>query len=138
MSLARAQYYAHAQNQFWPLIGDVIGADLRVLPYEQRLAALLHHRIGLWDVVAEAHRHGSLDGNIRDHAPNDLAALLARLPDLQAIGFNGGTSARIGRKSLADIAPPPDLIALPSSSPAYTRPYAEKLDSWLKLRAYLD
>ena len=136
-SLARGQYYAHPQNQFWSLLGTVIGAELRALDYGNRLEALLSHRIGLWDVVAEARRDGSLDGNIRDHAPNDLAALVAKLPDLRAIGFNGGTAARIGSRQLGGIARPPTLLPLPSSSPAHTRPFGEKLEDWLKLRTYL-
>lgn len=136
-SLARGQYYANPQNQFWLLLGAVIGADLRALDYADRLDALLSHRIGLWDVVAEARREGSLDGNIRDHAPNDLAALTKTLPDLRAIGFNGGTAARIGGRQLAGIGRPMALLPLPSSSPAHTRPFAEKLEDWLALRAYL-
>jgi hypoxanthine-DNA glycosylase len=136
-SLARGQYYAHPQNQFWRLLGAVIGAELRALEYPDRLEALLSHRIGLWDVVAEARRDGSLDGNIRDHAPNDLAALATTLPDLRAIGFNGGTAARIGGRQLGGIEKLPILLPLPSSSAAYTRPFGEKLEDWLKLRAYL-
>jgi hypoxanthine-DNA glycosylase len=128
---------SRAQNQFWRLLGAVIGAEIRVLDYADRLEALLSHRIGLWDVVAEARRDGSLDGNIRDHAPNDLAALAETLPDLQAIGFNGGTAARIGARQLGGIGKLPELIPLPSSSPAHTRPFAEKLEDWLKLRTYL-
>ena len=136
-SLARGQYYAHPQNQFWLLLGAVIGQDLRSLGYEVRIEALLSHRIGLWDVVAEARRDGSLDGNIRDHAPNDLAALVAMLPDLRAIGFNGGTAGRIGGRQLAGSESIPARLHLPSSSPAFTRPFIEKLEDWLKLRTYL-
>jgi hypoxanthine-DNA glycosylase len=136
-SLARGQYYAHPLNQFWSLLGAVIDTDLRALDYPARLEALRARRIGLWDVVAEARRLGSLDGNIRDHAPNDLVGLVAALPDLRAIGFNGGTSARIGRKQLQHVADPPHLVALPSSSPAYTRPFEEKKAEWMRLREYL-
>jgi hypoxanthine-DNA glycosylase len=136
-SLARGQYYAHPMNQFWALLGAVIDADLRALDYEARLAALLAHRIGLWDVVAEARRQGSLDGNIRDHAPNDLVGLVETLPELRAIGFNGSTSARIGSRQLQPPSVPAQLIGLPSSSPAYTRPFEEKKSEWMKLRAYL-
>ncbi|MEA3270706.1 MAG: DNA-deoxyinosine glycosylase, partial [Pseudomonadota bacterium] len=53
-SLAQSQYYAHKQNQFWRLAGEVIGQDLPGMEYAARLQVLLAHRIGLWDVVAEA------------------------------------------------------------------------------------
>src|SRR6187431_3107867 len=118
VSLARQRYYAHPQNQFWRLIGSVIERDLVPLPYEARLEALLEAGVGLWDTVAAATRQGSLDADIRLHEASDLAALAATLPALRAIGFNGGTSARIGRKQLAGVTALA-LIDLPSSSPAY-------------------
>jgi hypoxanthine-DNA glycosylase len=137
VSLARQRYYAHPQNLFWRLIGAVIGRDLVPLPYEARLETLLEARVGLWDTVAAATRKGSLDADIRLHQASDLAALARALPDLRAIGFNGGTSARIGRKQLADH-DGPALIDLPSSSPAYASlSFEKKRDAWLALRAYL-
>ena len=137
VSLAEGRYYAHPQNQFWRLIGGVIGRDLAPLDYEARLKGLLDARIGLWDTVAAATREGSLDADIRLHEASDLAALAATLPDLRAVAFNGGTSARIGRKQLEGVAGL-DLVALPSSSPAYASlPFERKREAWLGLRAYL-
>ncbi len=136
VSLARQRYYAHPQNQFWRLIGAVIGRELAPLDYDARLDALLAAGVGLWDTVAKASREGSLDANIRLHATSDLKSLTATLPELRAVAFNGGTSARIGRRELAEsegIA----LVDLPSSSPAYTLPFADKLARWLALRDYL-
>ncbi len=135
-SLARAQYYANPRNHFWRLIGAAIGADLAALPYEQRLGRLLEARVGLWDSVGSATRTGSLDGNIRLQSANALRELAAGLPELQAIAFNGGTSARIGAKALGED-PPWALLPLPSSSPAYTLPFERKLEAWLGLRNYL-
>ncbi|HYW16517.1 MAG TPA: DNA-deoxyinosine glycosylase [Allosphingosinicella sp.] len=135
-SLAGAQYYANPRNHFWRLIGAVTGVDLAALPYEARLAALLEARVGLWDTIGSAIRSGSLDAAIRDHRANDLADLAARLPELRAVGFNGGKSAALGRSQLAG-RPDLALIPLPSSSPAYTRPFDEKLAEWMKLAPYL-
>ena len=137
VSLAQQRYYAHPQNQFWRLIGAVIERDLVPLAYEDRLEALIEARIGLWDTVAAATRKGSLDSDIRLRAASDLAALAATLRNLRAIAFNGGTSARIGRRQLADVTGI-DLIDLPSSSPAYAmRRFDQKLEIWIWLRAYL-
>ncbi len=137
VSLERQQYYAHKQNQFWRLIGAVIERDLVDLPYERRLEALLAAHVGLWDTVAAATRAGSLDADIRLHEASDLAALASTLPELRAIAFNGGTSARIGRRQLAGTEGFA-LIDLPSSSPAYASlPFARKRDAWRALRAYL-
>ncbi|MGE5723314.1 MAG: DNA-deoxyinosine glycosylase [Sphingomonadales bacterium] len=135
-SLAEQRYYANPRNHFWTLLGEVIERDLVALDYPDRLQALLDARIGLWDVVESAGREGSLDANIRGHRPNRLADLAASLPGLRALGFNGGTAAKIGRGQLpgpAGIA----LVALPSSSPAYTLPLAEKRLRWLQLRRWL-
>lgn len=134
-SLRAAQYYGHPRNQFWRLIGAVIGADLHTLSYPDRLAALRSAGIGLWDVVGSARRRGSLDAAIRDHAANDLPALIRELPELAAIAFNGGTAARLGRKALDDVAL--TLVDLPSSSPAYTLSFEAKLDRWARLSAFI-
>ena len=140
-SLAQSQYYAYRHNQFWRLAGEVIGRDLPGMDYDARLQALLAHRLGLWDVVAEAKREGSLDSKIRGHAGNDLSSLIASLPNLTVIAFNGGTAARIGLKLLGDVFGKTGdrhaIVKLPSSSPAYTVPYAQKRDAWLDLRAWL-
>lgn len=136
-SLKAQRYYAHPQNRFWHLTGAVIGReDLPALDYEARLAALLAAGVGLWDTVASALRSGSLDAAIREaeHAP--LIELAAALPRLRAVGFNGKTSARIGRAQLAgtDLA----LLDLPSSSPAHAAmSFAAKRDRWLELQEFL-
>lgn len=135
-SLAKAQYYAHPRNQFWRLLGAVIGADLVPLAYRERLEALLGARVGLWDVVASASRRGSLDGAIRGHSANDLRALVEGLPALRAVAFNGGTSARVGQRELGaegGFA----RIMLPSSSPALTTAFEAKRARWLALRDFL-
>ncbi|MFM0035198.1 DNA-deoxyinosine glycosylase [Paraburkholderia strydomiana] len=130
-SLAHGQYYAHKQNRFWHLVGDVIGANLSAMEYDERLRTLLEHRIGLWDVVAEARRSGSLDSNIRDHASNDLVGLIGTLPELACVAFNGGTAAKIGERALGERASGYRMLRLPSSSPAHaTIPYAAKLEIW--------
>jgi hypoxanthine-DNA glycosylase len=136
VSLAQGRYYAHPQNQFWRLIGGVIGRDLVALDYEARLEALLDARVGLWDTVAAATRKGSLDADIRLNRASDLAALAATLPTLTAIGFNGGTSAKIGRLQLQGVSNLA-LVDLPSSSSAYTLALERKLERWRGLAAYL-
>ena len=137
-SLAQARYYAHPQNHFWPLIGAVIEADLVRLDYPARLAALLQARVGLWDVVASARRAGSSDAAIRDHDANDLSALVAALPALRAVAFNGGKAHTIGARALAGVAPSIERVALPSSSPLHTVGLAAKLPHWLALRRFLE
>ena len=136
-SLDSAQYYANPQNRFWKLMSAVTGRELLELAYPARLQALKEAGVGLWDVVAEAHREGSLDSDIRNRADNDLAALAASLPHLVTIAFNGGTAAKLGVKALGPLAARYRIVQLPSSSPAYTLAYAEKLRAWEVLRQVL-
>ncbi len=135
-SLAERQYYAHPTNQFWRLLGAVIDRPLALLPYDQRLAALRAAHIGLWDAIHSAERRTSSDGDIREARPHDLAALVATLPDLRMIGFNGGKAAAIGRRQLPPL-PGVTLIDLPSSSAAHTIAFDAKLARWQALRAAL-
>lgn len=135
-SMKAAQYYAHPQNGFWRLIGGVIDRDLVALPYEDRLEALKAAGVGLWDVIASAERPGSLDAAIRSPEAADLRGLIASLPDLRAVAFNGATAAKTGRRVLAGL----EGFArfdLPSSSPAHTRPIVEKAEAWSVLKPVL-
>lgn len=135
-SLAERRYYAHPQNQFWRLLGHAIGRDLASLDYDARLDALLAAGVGLWDVVASAHRTGSTDAAIRDHATNDLPTLADSLPRLRAIAFNGATALQVGRPLLG--ARSLELVALPSSSALHTIGVAAKQPAWDALAAFID
>lgn len=134
-SLAAGQYYAHPRNQFWPLLSALWGAespapgaDLRALPYAQRLALLQARGLALWDVYASCERQGSLDSAIRAAQPNDLAGLIRQLPALQAVAHNGAESAKAMRQLQALGLP---LYRLPSSSPAHARwSFERKLAAW--------
>ncbi len=134
-SLAVQQYYGNPRNAFWRLMEGVLGAPLVPLPYEQRLAALLSRGVGLWDVIAQAERPGSLDAAIRDPAANDLLQLIETLPSLKAVAFNGGTAAKLGGKLIGERV---RTVALPSSSPAHAaRTFEQKAEAWSELKTCL-
>jgi hypoxanthine-DNA glycosylase len=137
-SLQAQQYYGHPRNQFWRLLGAALALPLAEVDYPVRLALLQQHRVGLWDVITETQRRGSLDSQIRDPQRSDLLSLVRHLPDLHTIAFNGGTAARIGLRQLGPAAARLRIFALPSSSPAYTLPFADKREAWLKIASELD
>ena len=56
------------------------------------------------------------------------------LPALRAVAFNGQTAWK-ARRPLEGM--PLQLLALPSSSPAYTRPFADTLAAWRQLADWL-
>lgn len=127
-SLAAQQYYGHPRNQFWPIVGALLGADLVAQPYAQRLQSLQDHGMGLWDVYAACRRDGSLDSAIEQAEPNDLAGLVAQLPGLRAIAHNGGESARSLRITRGFGVP---VHRLPSTSPANASwSFERKLAAW--------
>lgn len=126
-SLAAGQYYAHPRNHFWPIAGALLGVPLAALAYEQRIAALLAAGLGLWDTIVACRRAGSLDGAIREPRWGSPVRARAAAPGLALVCFNGQTAAR-AQPSWRDAGFA--TIALPSTSPAYTRPLAEKLAAW--------
>lgn len=134
-SLAAGRYYANPRNRFWHLVGEVVGLPVETLSYEDRLTALTEAGIGLWDSIGSAERRGSLDAAIRRAEANPLAALVAGLPMLEAIAFNGVKSAAVGRRALGDTNLA--LYDLPSSSPASTLPYPTKRAAWVRLRPHV-
>ena len=127
-SLAAGQYYAHPRNQFWRLMGDLLGEPLAEAPYPRRLQRLLAHRVGLWDVIDACDREGSLDSAISNARANPFARLEQLAPRLADVAFNGGTA---GRNARAFARAGYGTSVLPSSSPAHAgRTYEQKLASW--------
>lgn len=133
-SLHAGQYYAHPQNRFWKILGEILGFD-PASPYPQRVASLQEAGIALWDVLASCHRPGSLDADIHaaSAVANDLPGFLTSHPGIKRICFNGATaeslfrrhvSPRLGDRKI-------ETLRLPSSSPANASiPPQQKLAAW--------
>ena len=129
-SLSAHQYYANPRNAFWPIAGELFGFDPNA-PYEARLAALLAHRVALWDVLRACRRIGSADSAIdrQSLVVNDFAALFARYPTITRVYFNGAKAAELYRRLAAQS----DVVhyrRLPSTSPAHVMPPGAKLAAW--------
>lgn len=105
--------------------------------YEERLVALQRAGIGLWDVIGQCRRAGSLDSAIvrGSERPNALVPLIASLGQLRVIAFNGATAASLFRRhvepQLPQLRQPVQRIALPSTSPAHAAMGLEALrEAW--------
>jgi hypoxanthine-DNA glycosylase len=134
-SLAAREYYAHPRNHFWPILGAVLGEPLAELPYAERLSRVRAHRVAIWDTIVACERAGSLDAAIRNAEQGEIARVRRVARRLNAVCFNGGTAGRAaGAWAAAGYA----TLVLPSTSPAYTRPLAEKLAAWRRLRRFLE
>jgi hypoxanthine-DNA glycosylase len=130
-SLRAQRYYGHPQNAFWKILGTLWSQDLMAMPYAERVAAALAHRLGIWDVYAACEREGSLDTAIRAGELNDFAGLRQRCPRLQAIAHNGGESFKHARHTQALGLP---VHRLPSTSPANASwSFERKLAAWTEV-----
>lgn len=126
-SLAARQYYAHRQNQFWRVLAALLGAPLNEFDYAEKQRCLLRHRIGVWDVYRSCVREGAFDSAIRLAEANDFSDLELKVPRLRRIYFNGKTS---GRFETMFRERGYDTRVLPSTSPAYTLAFDEKVERW--------
>jgi hypoxanthine-DNA glycosylase len=126
-SLAQREYYGHPQNHFWKLVGHIIGVRLHEMRYDDRLKALLMHRIGLWDVIGRCERAGSLDAAIRNPTRNRISRVTRIATRLSRVCFNGKTAAQFEPMFAAQRY---KTHVLPSSSPANTLPFRRKLRVW--------
>lgn len=118
-SLRQARYYAHAQNQFWPLMDRLVGAPA-TLSYDQRIERLRGAGIALWDVIARCEREGSLDSAIRGAVANDFEAFFDAHRELRAVLFNGTLAESTFVRQVPPSLVPAgvQLVRLPSTSPA--------------------
>lgn len=133
-SLAARQYYAHPRNHFWPILGALLDEPLAELTYDQRLARVRARKVAIWDTIIACERAGSLDAAIRNAERGEIARVRRIARGLQAVCFNGQTA---GRASAAWREAGYVTLVLPSTSPAYTLPVADKLAAWRALRRWL-
>ena len=127
-SLAAGQYYAHPRNQFWPILGRLLGEPLPELPYAERIHCVLAHRLGIWDVYDACDRAGSADTAIRNPQPNAFDRLRRLAPRLRSVAFNGLAAGRF--RPLFEQAGFATAV-LPSTSPAHAgRSLEQKLALW--------
>ena len=133
-SLAAGQYYAHPRNHFWPVMAALLDEPLPSLPYAERLDRIARRGVALWDTIVACERAGSLDAAIRNATRAEVARVRRAAPGVAVVAFNGGTAARaMPRWRDAGY----ETLALPSTSPAYTLPYAGKLAAWRSLEHWL-
>lgn len=139
-SLTAAAYYAHPRNAFWQVLGHWAGVE-PTAPYADRLEGLTRAGIGLWDVIGQCRRRGSLDSAIDPDSivVNDVAGLVAGAPTIRGVITNGGLAARLYRRHLAATLAELRWLALPSTSPANARGGLQaRIEAWRPLAELLD
>lgn len=133
-SLEAREYYAHRQNAFWRIVGEMLALE-PLAPYRERIRALKAARIALWDVLRSCTRTGSMDSGIDSESEiaNDFRAFFRSHREISHVFFNGAKAAssfrrnvlpRLGMRALR-------YIQLPSTSPANASvAYGRKREAW--------
>ncbi len=129
ISLNKQEYYGNKSNQFWKIIYSVFATLPVSENYSEKMQLLQRNQIGLWDVLAQCERKGSLDTHIKNHIENNLLQLLEDFPNIDTILFNGKESHKYFLKKFG-IVEGISFHALPSTSPANTQSFEEKLRIW--------
>ncbi|MBE1552404.1 hypoxanthine-DNA glycosylase [Mycobacterium sp. OAS707] len=130
ISLGAQQYYANPRNAFWRITGAIFGFDADA-PYDGRTAALVVNGVAVWDVLRSCRRVGSLDSAVEPDSmvPNDFGELFEQYSDISRVFFNGAAAEKNFNR-LVRVAPDFQYRRLPSTSPAQTMRYEDKLAAW--------
>lgn len=137
-SLRKNEYYGNPRNQFWRILYSIFGKEKEEV-YETRLAFALGHKFALWDVIETCQREGSLDSNIKEALPHDFKSFYQKYPKIKVIAFNGGKAYDVYRRQVGfNLKERLIYHSLPSTSPANTQSYEDKLEKWSILLEYLD
>jgi TDG/mug DNA glycosylase family protein len=118
-SLEDAFYYAHPQNQFWPIMHSITGADISSIT--AKTALIKNNALALWDVLQACERKGSLDSAIQNPVANDFASLLDQYKSIKTIVFNGKKAEQLFKQHVIKKQTLPsylDYVVMPSTSPA--------------------
>lgn len=128
-SLQAEFYYAHPQNAFWRIMADIWNCPL---PQDvaQKKRMMIEHGAALWDSAGSCEREGSLDSAMRQVAVNDFGPLFARCPRIERIFFNGQTARNLFLRGARSHLEGRRAFLLPSTSPAHTMRYEDKLEQW--------
>jgi hypoxanthine-DNA glycosylase len=130
MSLAAGRYYANPRNGFWRITAAVFSFGVEE-PYEVRTEALRAHGVAVWDVLRSCRRPGSLDSAVEPNSmvANDFGRLFADHPAIGRVYFNGAAAEKNFNR-LVRIDRPTRGLRLPSTSPAQTMRFEDKLRAW--------
>src|SRR6478736_1939651 len=129
LSLSKQEYYANPRNHFW----KIIYTHFEALPipenFEEKIKFLQSNKIGLWDVLENCERKGSLDIHIKNQKENDFEMLFEKFPSITKIVFNGKQSHAFFYKKFGQIKGITYYV-MPSTSPANTMSFENKLKNW--------
>lgn len=128
-SLEKQEYYAHPRNHFWKIMYTLLDSLPISVVFEDKIKLLQANKIGLWDVLENCDRKGSLDIHIKNQKENDFETLFKNYPSITKIIFNGKESHKYFLKKFGQIKGITYYV-MPSTSPANTISFEKKLEIW--------
>ena len=128
-SLEKQEYYAHQRNHFWKIMYTLLDNLPIAEIFEEKIQLLQANNIGLWDVLENCERKGSLDIHIKNQEINDFDTFLNEHPKITTLLFNGKTAYQFFYKKYGQIKGITYYV-MPSTSPANTIPFENKLNEW--------
>ncbi|MET0759872.1 MAG: DNA-deoxyinosine glycosylase [Flavobacterium sp.] len=128
-SLAKQEYYGYNHNHFWRIMYTLFDNLPVSEVFEEKVKILQSNKIGLWDVLQNCERKGSLDIHIKNHILNDFESLFKEFPCIKKIVFNGKESHKYFLKKFGQIQGITYYV-MPSTSPANTMSFENKLKIW--------
>ncbi|MDD2821275.1 MAG: DNA-deoxyinosine glycosylase [Flavobacterium sp.] len=128
-SLTKQEYYGNPRNHFWRIMYTLFDTLPVSDSFEEKIQLLQKNKIGLWDVLENCERKGSLDIYIKNHKENDFEMLFKQYPTIHTIVFNGKESHKYFIKKFGEIEGITYYV-MPSTSPANTMSFENKLKIW--------
>ena len=128
-SLEKQEYYAHKRNHFWKIMYTLLDNLPISEIFEEKIQLLKANNIGLWDVLENCERKGSLDIHIKNQKENDFESLFREFPEITTIIFNGKEGHKYFLKKFGQIKGITYCV-MPSTSPANTMSFENKLKIW--------
>lgn len=132
-SLKMNQYYAHPRNVFWKIMFALFDQPFST-DYAIKKTLLRSNQIAVWDVLKVCERRGSLDVNIIEEEANNFNDFFKKHPHIDHIFFNGQQSSNYFSKNQQSAIP---STKLPSTSPAHSMSFKEKLTAWTVINMQL-
>jgi hypoxanthine-DNA glycosylase len=129
VSLDKQEYYGNTRNYFWKIIYTLFSKIPVSNILEEKIKLLEANKLGLWDVLKNCERKGSLDVSIKNPKENDFDTLFKEYRGIKKIIFNGKESQRFFLRRFGQIEGITYYV-MPSTSPANTMSFENKLKIW--------
>lgn len=131
-------FYSNKRNQFWPILKEVYGIDLKTKAMKQELFTEL--RMTITDIILSCERkaNSNLDMNLTNMVFNTEAILkVIQENNIKTIYFSSRFTEKLFRKVFKETVtryPSIELVTLPSPSPRYaTMSNREKIARYTEL-----